>query len=146
LGSLRAIIKLLLNSLLGRFGLNIFKPITKTVDMSTRDFIASTRTIKAQKELNDSKYLITYDPNISETICKEHGLDYLKVLNKESNANLEKQLISSNDISIATAAMVTSYARIFINKIKLEVLKNGGNIYYSDTDSLILDNTYFNAN
>ena len=41
---------------------------------------------------------------------------------------------------------MTSYARIFIYKIKLEILENGGNIYYSDTDSIVLDKTYFNNN
>ena len=49
-------------------------------------------------------------------------------------------------MSIATAAMVTSYARIYMNKIKLEVLNNGGQIYYSDTDSLVIDKTYLNPN
>ena len=53
--------------------------------------------------------------------------------------------------SAATAAFVTSYARIFINTIKLEILKNGGSIYYSDTDSakprsLVLDKSYLNDN
>ena len=41
---------------------------------------------------------------------------------------------------------MTSYARIFIYKIKLEILENGGNIYYSDTDSIVLDKTYLNVN
>ena len=35
--------------------------------------------------------------------------------------------------------MVTSYARIFMNKIKLKILKSGGKIYYSDTDSIVTD-------
>ena len=35
--------------------------------------------------------------------------------------------------------MVTSYARIFMNKIKLEILNNGGLIYYTDTDSIVID-------
>ena len=42
--------------------------------------------------------------------------------------------------------MITSYGRIFMNKCKLENLNNGGQSYYSDTDSLVLDITYFNPN
>ena len=53
---------------------------------------------------------------------------------------------SFKDVSIATAAFVTSYARICINKFKLEILEKGGNIYYSDTDSLVLDKKDLNPN
>ena len=35
--------------------------------------------------------------------------------------------------------MVTSYARIFMNNIKLIIINNGGKIYYTDTDSLVID-------
>ena len=65
---------------------------------------------------------------------------------KESKKNIENKLDLFKDVSIATAAFVTSYARIFINKIKLEILENGGTIYYSDTDSIVLDKTYLNNN
>lgn len=60
--------------------------------------------------------------------------------------NIEKHLDLFKDVSIATSAMVTSYARIHINKIKLEILEDKGTIYYSDTDSIILDKSYFNKN
>ena len=42
--------------------------------------------------------------------------------------------------------MITSYARIFINKCKIDILDNGFSIYYSDTDSIVLDKAYFNNN
>lgn len=35
--------------------------------------------------------------------------------------------------------MVTSYARIFMNIIKLIIINNGGKIFYTDTDSLAID-------
>lgn len=66
---------------------------------------------------------------------------FFKVLEEEAKFNIENSLDLFKDVSIATAAMVTSYARIHINKIKLE---NGGTIYYSDTDSIVLDKVYFN--
>lgn len=142
-GSLRTIIKHLLNNLIGRFGLNIFKPITKTVDIKKRDFLASTRVIKSQKELENNLFILTYQPIISEEICTSHGYDYLKVLEKEKNINIEKNIDIFQNISVAFPAMITSYARIYMNKIKLEIINNGGNIYYSDTDSLVIDKKGF---
>jgi DNA polymerase elongation subunit (family B) len=47
------------------------------------------------------------------------------------------------DVSIAISAMITSYARIFITKIKLLILKLGCKIYYSYTDNLV---TYIDLN
>ena len=40
--------------------------------------------------------------------------------------------------------MVNAYAKIIRHKHKLEILKNGGSNYYSDTDSIVLDKIYFN--
>ena len=74
----------------------------------------------------------------------EQHLDFFKVLEKETNKNIEKHLDIFKDVSIATEAMVTSYARIHINKIKLDILDKGGNIYYSDTDSIVLNKNSIN--
>lgn len=142
-GFLKLIFKSLLNNLLGRFGLNIIKPITQTVSKERRDFIFSTRVVHSQTLLTENKFLITYDPIISNDICNQHGLNIIKVLEKESKLNLEKNLDIFKDVSIATAAFVTSYARIFMYNKKLEILENGGKIYYSDTDSLVVNNQYF---
>lgn len=54
----------------------------------------------------------------------EHGLNIIKVLEKESKNNIESNLDIFKDVSIATAAMVTSYARITINKFKLDIVNN----------------------
>jgi DNA polymerase type B, organellar and viral len=145
-GVLKLIYKSLLNNFLGRFGLNIIKPVTQTVDMNRRDYISSTRIVHSHSVLNENKILITYDPIISKEICLQHGLDITKVLEKESKLNIESKLDLFKDVSIATAAFVTSYARIHMNKFKLEILENGGSIYYSDTDSAVLDKIYFNPN
>lgn len=50
--------------------------------------------------------------------------------NKESET-------SNKDVSIVIASAVTSYARIFMSKVKLDILEKGNLIYYSDTDSII---------
>lgn len=143
-GYRKTIYKSILNNLLGRFGLNILKPVTQTVNLKKRDFLVSTRVVNSEIFLNDHKVLITYQPNINRDICAQHGLDYLKILDLESKLNIENNLDLFKDVSISTAAMINSYARIHINSLKLEVINNGGTIYYSDTDSLVINNDYFN--
>jgi hypothetical protein len=44
---------------------------------------------------------------------------------------------SYKDVNLAISSAITSYARIYMNKIKLDILKNGGDIYYTDTDSIV---------
>ena len=41
-----------------------------------------------------------------------------------------------NNVSVVISSAITSYARIHI-KIKLAILKLGGLLYYSDTDSIV---------
>ena len=144
-GSLKMIAKSLLNNLLGRFGLSITKPITKAVNKENRDYIASTRKLVSQKIITDNDFLITFDPLLSMDICEHHGLDFNKVLKKEFKNNLENKIETFKDVSIAISAFTTSYARIFMNKIKLDIIKKGGQIYYTDTDSLVLDKNYIDS-
>jgi hypothetical protein len=143
-GEIKMLAKSLLNNLLGRFGLNIIKPITKNIDLDELDNIASIREIHSIKNLTNNKAFITYSPLVSKKICEEHGIDYVKALEKESKLKIEKSLDIYNYVSISTAAMINSYARIFMNKIKLLILKNGGKFYYSDTDSLVIDKNSLN--
>jgi DNA polymerase type B, organellar and viral len=138
-GSARAILKSLLNNLLGRFGMNIVKPITKSVNREQYNYIISTRRITSDRPITDNDFLITYLPIVDEQICNEHGLDYIKVLEKDYNPNVEKNVDVFKDVSIAISAMVTSYARVFMTKIRLEILKRGGKIYYIDTDGIVTD-------
>jgi hypothetical protein len=43
------------------------------------------------------------------------------------------------DVSLVISSAVTSYARIYMSKIKLDILNRDGNIYYTDTDSIVTD-------
>lgn len=38
-----------------------------------------------------------------------------------------------------TASAILGYARIYMTQAIIYILKNGGNIYYTDTDSLVTD-------
>lgn len=136
-GFIKTIYKSLLNNFLGRFALNFIKPITEIVSTEKRDSILTTKEVFSYKELSDNKYFITYNPIINKNICENHGIDYLKKLEKEFK--LENNYKSFKDVSIPISALVNSYARICINNFKLEILKNKGKLYYSDTDSLVID-------
>lgn len=61
-GSQKAVNKSLLNNLLGRFGLNIIKPVTKTVNVDKLDELLSTRKIKSIQEITKNKWLVNYNP------------------------------------------------------------------------------------
>lgn len=134
IGAVKAIIKLILNSPYGRFGLSIYKPKNNVVNKERLDYLISTRDCNYEHLYND-RYLVSYNPIISRSRCEEFGLDYIKVLNNEK-VDIEK-VHKFDNVSISTAAAVTSYARIFMNRIKLLVLSLGGYIYYMDTDSLV---------
>lgn len=133
------ITKRLLNHLLGRFGMNIIKPVTKLVSNDELSLIFSTREIKGKpKKMTDNDYWLTYNPKIDPEICAEHGVDYIKVCNLTSKTDIEK-LNEFKDVSLTTAAAVTAYARIYMSKVKENILNKGGNIYYTDTDSVVTD-------
>jgi hypothetical protein len=133
------IAKRLLNHLLGRFGLNITKPITKCVSESELSLLFSTRQILGRPvKITDNDYRITYDSQIDRDICQDHDLDYIKVQNLTPKKDVEN-LNEFKDVSLTTAAAVTAYARVYMSKVKQDILNKGGNIYYTDTDSIVTD-------
>ena len=134
-GSIKIIAKSLLNNLLGRFGMDFNKPITKIVNEEEFDFINSTCKVKSYDMITDNHYMITFDNEISSKICYSHGLDYIKALNSKSIYTNEKDR-EFNDVSLTTAAAVTAYARVFMSRVKLDIINKGGEIFYSDTDSI----------
>ncbi len=133
----KSISKSLLNNNTGRWGMSIDKDITAMFDNEHLNYLLSTREVFNVKNINVNKFLVTYNPQPSLTICEQHGLDFNKVNKLDLKWKFEKNNRVFNDVSIAISAMITSYARIFMNKIKLNILKNGGEIYYMDTDSLV---------
>ena len=140
IGHIKAIAKSLLNNLFGRLGMDITKPITKLVNKYKLDELLCTRELNsAIINITDKDYLICYYPEISRDICESHGLDYIKVYNSSLGPNDMEYYNEFRDVSLTTAAAITSYARIHMSKIKLDILSKGGHIYYTDTDSIVTD-------
>jgi hypothetical protein len=68
-GPIKSVAKSLLNNLLGRLVLNIFKPQTTFMNKITRDYLFSTRLIKSHKVITNGKFLVTYIPGLNKVIC-----------------------------------------------------------------------------
>lgn len=141
---IKAITKSFLNNLLGRWGLDINKYITRFVSHDEFEWIRITRKIRSFNYIED-KVLVTYDKEISEEVCESHNLDYMKVLESQVKDQIDaKNALSSehdkfNDVSVAISSAITAYARVFMNRVKLDILNKGGYLYYTDTDSIVTD-------
>jgi hypothetical protein len=89
----------------------------------------------------EDKVLVTHDDHVSLDICNSHNVDYKEtLLNEMKKKQINSKRFKENvhhDVSIAIASAITSYSRIHMNKIKLDILSKGGLIYYTDTDSIV---------
>lgn len=135
-GSVKLITKFLLNSLLGRFGMSILKLQTEIVSVDKYLEILSCKAVNSVKYISDTDMLISFSNIVSRKVTREHGLDYVEILNHNSSADLEKTN-SFEDVAVSISAAVTAYARIYMSSIKLDILKKGGEIFYTDTDSIV---------
>jgi hypothetical protein len=124
---------------LGRFAINYVKPITKTVNKKVLDNILATRVVKTFKEIKSENFGLTYLPLLDKEVCDSHNIDYHKAIFNERSHNIEKFVNVFQDTSIIISAFTTSYARVHMNQIKLDILAAGGLLYYSDTDSIVTD-------
>jgi hypothetical protein len=134
-GVVKSITKLILNSSFGRFGMSIFKPETEIVNKNKLEMLLCTRKILDTKQLNNDTFIVNYLSQLSKETIEQAGLDITKIIKNKEIESFNK----FGFVSISTASAITAYARIYINKIKLLLLKNGAKIYYSDTDSIVTD-------
>jgi hypothetical protein len=81
-------------------------------------------------------------------ISNKHSKDHIKYLKKNKLKNTSiignyelNEIISDIDIdrNYAIASAITSYGRIRLYEIYLDIINKGYNIYYSDTDSVFTD-------
>ena len=137
-------VKSLLNNLLGRFGLDINKYETKVVSRDELNELLKTRFIKSIKYIEDDtldKMLVTYDSEISKDLCEKFDEDFIEKF-IENIGNIKSKSLREdkfNNVSVAISSAVTAYSRIFMSKVKLDILNKGGKIYYTDTDSIVTD-------
>ena len=132
---LKSVSKLILNSLLGRFALKLDKSITQMVNENEFEVIAATKDILSELKFNKYNILISFSKDINVENVKTLNIDIDKAYSKLKIKSDYKY----NNISVAISSAITAYGRIHISQIKIDILKFGGKIYYSDTDSIVTD-------
>ena len=133
--SQKVMAKSLLNNLLGRFGINIDRPVTELLTRKAFYKKMLMHKIMSYKVISKDNILVNYVPKLDYDIITDHGLDFMKLLDKYKDSEIQ----SLSATSVAISAAVTAYARIHINKLKLDIISRGAKIYYSDTDSVVTD-------
>jgi len=122
----RSIAKLMMNSLYGRFGMHPEEGIAAFVTQGELNDLIEAHTIVSEKKIGEL-YLIEYLPKAPDGV-KKTGSKPAKTRNSRPMGT-----------NVPLAAAVTAYSRMIINGYKLVALKQGLNLYYSDTDSLVVD-------
>ncbi len=107
------------------------------MDNNTYEYTAAKYPIINNIKFDDNCYLVTYHPTVDADLCKYLGIDIVKLMNKFKIKDSSKTCLK--DVSVSISAAWTAYGRIHISKLKLDIINKGGNIYYSDTDSIVTD-------
>jgi hypothetical protein len=119
------IAKLLMNSLYGKFGMKMESTEVMVFDVSN--------------EVGKTCFKETFDL-WSESVIDLVEVDNYIILIRQTlmafNYNEEQDMFHGLDINIAIATAITSYARIHMSKFKNYL---NFNLYYSDTDSIVID-------
>lgn len=135
----RSVAKLMLNSLYGKFGQKDIESRIRLVSRKVGDKLIKKHHYSYFSEISEDLVLIKYGARLNEKIrllYKDDESDegYIEERNEyERLFKKERGMISAVQISCA----ITAYARMSIN-----IFKNipDNKLYYSDTDSLVLQN------
>nr|AGJ98089.1 truncated plasmid-related DNA polymerase [Glomus sp. DAOM 240422] len=125
--TIRNLAKLLMNSMYGRFGMH---PSLSQTNIYTEE----------QLENLAQQWLLLNRIDFGELSLVTTLLNQEWILENLGRQELIRALIDAgNNTNVAIASAVTAHSRMIINQYKLEALKLGRKLYYSDTDSLVLD-------
>lgn len=126
--TIRNIAKLLMNSMYGRFGMHT--EAIQSAIINPRQLNKYSLTFKILSQIDFGKFLLIH-----------YSLKAPDQLGESPNYRLIREFRSGipSRTNVAIASAVTAYSRMIINGHKLTALRNNLNIYYSDTDSLVVD-------
>lgn len=125
--TIRNLAKLLMNSMYGRFGI---KPNL------------TAHLIITQEELQryGAGWLILNQIVLGKKLLVNVTPDYDFIRETKGNEERFKMLMKyANNSNVAIAGAVTSYSRILINSMKLKAIELGASLFYSDTDSIVIN-------
>nr|YP_008474718.1 truncated DNA polymerase [Glomus cerebriforme]AGJ98100.1 truncated DNA polymerase [Glomus cerebriforme] len=126
---LRNLAKLLMNSMYGRFGMHTPEVKHAIVNPQQLDDIVENYLVLEKITLGTLE-LITY-------ILNRDLLDF----SEDKETKLLRKYLKGipGQTNVPIAAAVTAYSRMIINEFKLLALSKGLDIFYSDTDSLVVN-------
>lgn len=130
----RNIYKSLLNNFLGRWTITIKDTLTSIIKEDKFLTLNKVKRVSNFTQLGQH-VLTTYSHSLDFDRINKFGLDKFKVLNTTNN---NKPIIPGYASIIITVA-INSYARIYINEIKHNLLNKNILLYYTDTDSIYID-------
>jgi hypothetical protein len=129
-GGERMINKLMLNGLYGYFGRKLVEQVVEVILQDQVDwFMTRFKTHFIFSLPNSDNFIIKRDIKPSKEYCEEFGINYKELL----DSSKEPFKVKSN---VAIASAITAYSRIRIHSL---IEKSGANLYYIDTDSMIID-------
>jgi len=130
----RTTAKLILNSLYGRLGMKPYQDNIEIIDSSKAVDILSKYNVKEQYNITENLEFIRYEnkpiPGFLELYGKDEYLDFI--------LDCDSKNISVNQ-SIPSAIAITAYARMFMFKTIYKLIDLGIDIYYMDTDSIVVN-------
>jgi len=130
----RTTAKMILNSLYGRLGMKPYQDSIEIVDSNRAEEILSKFNVKEQYNITDELEFIRYENEPISGFLELYGED--EYLNFKLDCDSQK--ISVNQ-SLPSAIAITAYARMYMFKIIYKLIDLGVNIYYMDTDSLVVN-------
>lgn len=149
--------KLLLNSVLGRFAINTNKP-KENISITTSHLLNELNKVdnpifSKNILLKTENFFINDNSNIIDTAIvtispdfKTNYLDYQKYLTDTNELNEQHKISSSITSmpgllprSVVITLYINSYGRVKLNNLLLKSHNSQTQIYYCDTDSLVVD-------
>jgi DNA polymerase family B len=119
----------MLNYLYGKFGQKDIENRIKFVSNDEANKILKGYHVSYFASISDENVLIKYSSKLNEKLRRLYSKED-KLIKLETNFKKDRGVVSAVQISCAIAA----YARLSINPFK-----NSNKLYYSDTDSLVLE-------
>jgi len=129
----RTTAKMILNSLYGRLGMKPNQDTIEIVDSSKELEILSKFNVKEQYQITDNLECLRFENKPISGFLELYGKDeYLNFM-----LDCDSKNVSVNQ-SLPSAIAITAYARIYMFNVIYRLIELGIEIYYMDTDSIVI--------
>jgi len=121
--------KLLINSLYGKFASKYFLSTTEIIKSDNLSTLNELFKVNSITKIDSNYIIVNHDvkPILDRSAHKD--------LKTKAYINASKAL-AAKDLNVAVAAAITAYGRVQLFDLMMEIEGRGGNICYTDTDSV----------